>query len=363
MKYNKLSFLLVLIVIAALLSACSQTKSTNENKNNLITSDNESDTAVDNTEISQPKGILEDLLKDTQGTVNKIALSNMTVEELALTSQGTLYALAEGNLYEIKSMDQVNPINLNKVFSTFHVVESDQEVIIIAGGVNGEIYTYSTLNSKWEEVEIDTKEAPVNIIRSSKDGKIYVGQSSKFGGGLWKSDDKGKSWNKLSDLTVRGITIHPKEQNVLYIVDELAYISTDEGSSFIKINTKANYGILIHPLQSNAIYHAFSIGVETTDIEGNISSYLRFYLEGSMTKLALNPIDVNEWLMGFWNYPLGTGGLYYSTNHGALWSEVEGELIDKLVLDIVFSGDGSIAFVSTKDHGIWTINLPMIRSK
>lgn len=360
MKRNKLYFYIFLLILVILLSACSHSKSIDENKTDLSTSDSQSNLA-DN--VNEPKGILENLLRDTNWSMSKIGLNSMTVEKLELTSQGILYALAEENLYEIKSKNQTNNISPNKSLSTFHVMEYDNQVIIVAGDNNGEIYIYSTVDNSWEEANLDTKKAPISIISSSKEGEIYVGQSSKFGGGLWKSKDKGKTWSKLSDLTVRGITIHPKQKNVIYIVDKLAYISTDGGSTFIKINTKANYGVLIHPLQSNAIYHAFPIGVEITDIEGNISSYMRFYLEGSMTKLELNPINVNEWLMGFWNYPAGTGGLYYTVNHGTLWSKVEGELTDKLVLDIVFSNDGSIALVSTKENGIWAINLAMFRDK
>lgn len=357
MRRNKLLWI-PLMILLLFLSACSgeEVKSNNDNINH--SEDQESDVPTE----TQLSGITESLLKNTDWTVEKIGLNDKPVEKLQLTEQGVLYGLSEGTLYEIQDIKNAKNISDSLKLSTFHILENKEETIIIAGGSNGEIYRYSTLDKSWVESNIDTYEAPISIMASNNVGDIYVGQSSKLGGGLWLSEDSGKNWTKINDLTVRGIAVHPKQNNIVYIVDKLPYISTDGGRTFIKINTKANYGVLIHPIHSDAIYHASSIGVDTTDIEGNISSYMQFYLEGSMTKLQLNPLNVNQWLMGFWNYPYGTGGLYYSENHGSIWTQVKGELEDKLVYDIVFSPDGSLAYIATKSHGIWALNIAELKN-
>lgn len=356
MRRNKLLWV-PLIVLLLFLSACSgQEVKSNNNKINPLEKE-EPNVSMG----PQSSGITEALLKNVDWTVEKIGLNDKPVEKLQLTEKGLLYALSEGTLYEIQDVKKVENISDSLKLSTFYILENKEETIIIAGGSHGEIYRYSTLDKSWIQSSVDTYQAPISIMASNNVGDIYVGQSSKLGGGLWLSQDSGKNWTKINDLTVRGIAVHPKQNNIVYIVDKLPYISTDGGKTFIKINTKANYGVLIHPIHSDAIYHASSIGVDTTDIQGNISSYMQFYLEGSMTKLQLNPQNVNQWLMGFWNYPYGTGGLYYSENHGTIWTQVKGELEDKLVYDIVFSPDGSLAYIATKSDGIWALNLSKIK--
>jgi hypothetical protein len=357
MRLNKFLWI-SLIIIVLFLSACSgqELSSNNEDINNL--ENQPTDVSLD----KKPKGITENFLNNKDWTVEKVGLNDQSVEKLQLTEKGSLYALSEGKLYEIQDTKNVKSISGHLDLSTFHILENKEDTIIIAGGSNGEIYTYSILNNNWQEPNIDTYQAPISIIASNNAGDIYVGQSSKLGGGLWISQDNGENWTKINDLTVRGIAIHPKQNNIIYIVDKLPYTSTDGGKTFIKINTKANYGVLIHPIHSDAIYHASSVGIDTTDIGGNISSYMKFYLEGSMTKLQLNPLNVNEWLMGFWNYPYAKGGLYYSENHGTIWTQIEGELEDQLVYDISFSHDGSLAYIATKESGIWVINISRLRN-
>lgn len=356
MKINKVLFI-ALILGVFLVSGCTQNQSIT---NDITENSNHNGLEAEKDEIEYT--IAEKLLEKRDWDVQSLFLQDKSVEKIGLSKDGVIYALSEGVIYQIKDMNRIESISDSSDISTFHILEDGKDTLIIGGTTTGEIIIYSTLTSSWVSSEIGAYRDKINIIESDNAGNIYVGQSSKEGGGLWVSKDQGKSWDKLTDMTVRGIAIHPKQNEYIYVVDKLSYVSKDGGKNFMKINTNANYGILIHPLYSDAIYYASSIGVDTTDIEGNISSYTKFFLEGSMTKLQLNPTNINEWLMGFWNYPYGKGGLYYSQNHGTIWTQVKGGMEDILVHDIAFSEDNSLAFIATKNNGIWALNLLNIRN-
>lgn len=296
-----------------------------------------------------------ELEKKGQWTIEQIAFENQSVSQIQVTYKGEVFVLSEGKLYSVNDKKEVKKISEREDITAFYVLESRDGIRIFYGSNNGKLF-FTTLDGDEQEADLNAFEAPINKISGSAlSQSVYVGQSSKYGGGLWKSDDYGKTWVQLTDTTVRGIAIHPYEPDILYIVDKQTYYSENGGESFLKINTEANYGVLISPQCPDAAYHAYSKGVFITDKKGNISSHLKFFLEGSMTRLELNPENINYWLMGIWNYPSGVGGLYTSKNSGGLWQPLD-EFNNMYVHDIVYSLSGKIAYIGTKQDGIWAVN-------
>lgn len=138
----------------------------------------------------------------------------------------------------------------------------------------------------------------------------YVGAPS---GGLWRSTDKGTSWEPLTDklpaIGVSGIAIDPKDSNIIYIStgdDDNAdsyglgvFKTTDGGRTW---NTKATYTpelsgymrggeLYIHPNNSNILWNATSQGLyKTVDAGSNWTLVYQGYIRD--LKLKPNNPDV-----------------------------------------------------------------------
>lgn len=321
--------------------------------------------AMPETSDSEPQplkpNITDELEKDMKWTTEHIGFKNQSVTQIQVTQLGEVFALSEGKVYYIDDKKNVKKVSKREDIAVFYILETNEGIKLFSGCENGQLMVSEIGEDEWE-ADVDTFEAPISKISGSPlSEEVYVGQSSKYGGGLWKSKDHGKTWVKLTDTTVRGITLHPDEPNIVYIVDKQTHYSEDGGQNFLKINTKANYGVIISPQCPDAAYHAYSKGVYITDKNGNISGHLKFFLDGSMTRLELNPRNINDWLMGIWNYPSGVGGLYHSTNSGGLWQSIE-VFNNVYIHDVVYSDSGNVAYIGTKQDGIWAVNCsPIIR--
>lgn len=317
------------------------------------------ETSDNNPQPIKPNITME-LEKEKQWDVKHIAFKNKPVTQVQVTEGGEVFVLSNGQLYRIDEKKNIKKVSKRKDISTFYILETNEVLKMFLGCSNGKLFV-ATVGEEEKEANLGAFEAPISKICGSLLSKeVYIGQSSKYGGGLWKSTDQGKTWTKLTDTTVRGITIHPYEPNIVYIVDKQTYYSEDKGQTFLKINTEANYGLLISHQCPEAAYHAYSKGVFITDKNGNKSSHLKFSLNGSMTRLEINPKNICHWLMGIWNYPSGVGGLYYSNNSGGLWQTVEA-FNNNYIHDIAYSSSGTVAYIGTKKDGLWAINCNLAR--
>lgn len=277
------------------------------------------------------------------------------VEKVQVTDKGEVYALSQGKLYLLEG-EEWKSTSLTCDLATFYVLEREDSTCMFVGSREGEIYVKSK-NDDWTKTAFQSFKQPINIITAGPEGKeIYVGQSSKEGGGLFKSGDEGLNWEKLTDITVRGVAVHPQNPEIIYIVDKLTYRSDDGGEEWNKVDTPANYGVLMHSLYPDAAYLVYPYGVVTATHDGEITSQLKFNLPGGINRLELNPCSLEEGAIGLWDYPSGTGGLYYSFNGGSHWVKVKGIMENTKINDLYFSKDGKKLYVATDDKGLWLLN-------
>ncbi len=277
------------------------------------------------------------------------------VQNVQVTDQGVVYALTEGKLYVLDGEEwKLN--SPSRDITAFYVQEKENNTQIFAGSSAGEILVKGK-NKEWTETSFQAFNEPIDIITAGPERKeIFVGQSSKEGGGLFKSGDEGQNWERLTDITVRGVAVHPQNPEIIYIVDRLTYCSDDGGKTWNKVDTPANYGALLHPLYPEAAYLVYPYGVVMATHEGEITSQLKFNLPGGINRLEFNPRSIEEWALGLWDYPSGTGGLYYSFNGGSHWVKVKGIMENTKVNDLFFSQDGKKLYVATDEKGLWLLN-------
>ncbi|CAM1366180.1 fibronectin type III domain-containing protein [Tenacibaculum xiamenense] len=145
----------------------------------------------------------------------------------------------------------------------------------------------------------------VAIVDPNNPNVYYVGAPA---GGLWKSVDKGTTWQPLTDklpaIGVSGIAIDPNDSNIIYIStgdDDNAdsyglgvFKTTDGGRTWITNATYTpdigDYGrggeLYMHPNNSNILWNATSRGLYKTTDAGKSWSLI---LEGWIRDLKLKP--------------------------------------------------------------------------
>lgn len=283
------------------------------------------------------------------------------IDQIQVASDGSVYLLTDSKLYLLQQNEFLN-IGPQDEVAVFYVMEKGGENLIFAADNNGAIYL-KRKEGLWKKTVSPVHAGyPVSAIAGDINrGIVYVGQSSKSGGGLWKSQDEGKSWEKLTDITVRSVVVHPQEKDMLYIIDKATFLSGDGGKHWEKIGTPANYGILIHPLDSQNIHIAYSKGVVTADSLGGVKEKNSFDLSGAMTCLEMNFCRLGEWAVSMWDYPSGSGGLYLSFDKGSTWTKADKALDKVRILDMRFDHKGDKLYLGTAGQGLWELNLQKIR--
>ncbi|WP_408030517.1 fibronectin type III domain-containing protein [Tenacibaculum xiamenense] len=191
----------------------------------------------------------------------------------------------------------------------------------------------------------------VAIVDPNNPNIYYVGAPA---GGLWKSVDKGISWEPLTDhlpaIGVSGIVVDPNDSNIIYIStgdDDardtygLGVFKSIDGGKTWKTNAKYTpeidpYSIggelFMHPNNSNILWSATSNGLYKTLDAGN--NWTRV-LDGNIKDLRLKPnnpdvLYVINWIIGH-GVKLSKstdGGLTFTDKTAGIPVELERTVID-----------------------------------
>jgi photosystem II stability/assembly factor-like uncharacterized protein len=173
----------------------------------------------------------------------------------------------------------------------------------------------------------------VNVIVPDPNNEniYYVGTPA---GGIWKSIDKGVSWDPLSDnlpqIGVSGIAIDPTNSSIIYIAtgdddngDTLSagvFKSVDGGENWIQtgLNPENTPGLMndiyIHPNDSNILIVATSNGVYKTEDQGGNWSII---LNGNINDIKLKPGEPNT------IYAATSNKFYRSVDGGSSFQLIE----------------------------------------
>jgi len=227
---------------------------------------------------------------------------------------------------------------------------------------------------------------------ASLPGTFYFGAT---GGGVWKTDDYGTSWENISDgffttPSIGAISVAQNDPNILYVgtgSDGLRsnviegrgmYKSIDAGEHWEEIgleNTGQIGGIRLHPMDYNTAYVA-AIGkafrsnperglYKTTDGGKSWRKILFISEKTGVSDVELLPTNPNVVFAAAWKAERkpwtiisgGTpeeGGLYKSLDGGATWSKITsglpGELIGKIDIEVAPS-DSRIVYALVEAPG------------
>ena len=230
-----------------------------------------------------------------------------------------------------------------------------------------------------EEEDID--KVTVLYVSPSDDDRIFVGTSNL----LLKSNDRGSSWESLSDTfhrsDIKGLAIHPNNPNIIYAriglytfsdcsdvdnddpdyeesVSEYCpgiYKSTDGGESWKLLEEvtgdPSEGGVYINEYNDSEIYSVF--GRETfVSKDGGISSDV--FLD---TKEHPIIPDVGVEIITFGEsesevFMAGLQGVYRTYDNGKTWIETNTGFVGSEVVDLVTSLDGTM-YATTYNLGIF----------
>jgi len=191
----------------------------------------------------------------------------------------------------------------------------------------------------------------------------YMGTT---GGGLWKTEDMGLSWNNISDgffktATVGGIAVAESDPNILYVgMGEHAvrgvmthhgdgmYKSTDAGKTWKKIGLDATHHIarvVVDPKNPNIVFVAAQGSLYSSSNDRGIykstdggTTWNKVLFVDDKTGCAELSMDMNNpsilyaamWEHGRTPWKVTSGGpgsaLYKSTDGGATWNKMQNGL-------------------------------------
>ena len=230
-----------------------------------------------------------------------------------------------------------------------------------------------------EEEDID--KVTVLYVSPSDDDRIFVGTSNL----LLKSNDRGSSWESLSDTfhrsDIKGLAIHPNNPNIIYVRIGLysfsdcsdvdnddadyeesvskycpgIYKSTDGGESWKLLEEvtgdPSEGGVYINEYNDSEIYSVF--GRETfVSKDGGISSDV--FLD---TKEHPIIPDVGVEIITFGEsesevFMAGLQGVYRTYDNGKTWIETNTGFVGSEVVDLVTALDGTM-YATTYNLGIF----------
>ncbi len=139
--------------------------------------------------------------------------------------------------------------------------------------------------------------------------------------------------------------------------------TTDGAASWVKVASHTGTWISISRVDGDVVWTSGSTVMVTTDDGGSWSSTASFpFTHGTITKILAHPADVNTAFVTFSDYVAGHAHVARTTNMGASWENLTGDLpsqpvnvmaIDPLNTDLWFIGTDIGVWYSTNEGTNW----------
>jgi photosystem II stability/assembly factor-like uncharacterized protein len=197
------------------------------------------------------------------------------------------------------------------------------------------------------------------------DRKPWTFDSGSEKGGVFRSDDGGRTWKKLTNGLPKvmgriGVKVAPSNPRVVYVIAEsnegTLFRSDDGGSTFAQVSNNRDLvgrgyyfaDMRVDPTDENRIYVLNNNLVVSADA-GKTFRRIAQKVHGDLHALWINPRDPRLLWEGH------DGGLAVSRDRGETWEQVNNL---SLAQDYRVSADSRIPFYNvtagTQDNGTWT---------
>lgn len=132
------------------------------------------------------------------------------------------------------AFDPQNPKIIYMGFGYYHRPSAEGTPAVRKTDWSGDIYRSSDKGETWKVISSLGKGVKIRHIQVISSDAIYISTDS----GLFKTDNGGKSWEKILDIPARFVAVHPKDFKILYLAggEEGVFKSVDSGLHWTKIN-------------------------------------------------------------------------------------------------------------------------------
>ena len=189
--------------------------------------------------------------------------------------------MAESSQYKDLEWQFVGPLNVSGRCTDLEVVApKGKNYTVYVASASGGVWITENEGTSWEPVfdrEASASIGDIALDPSNPDilwvgtGEANIFRSSQSGSGIYKTTDKGKTWNHLgleNSLTISRIIVHPQNSNVVWVAasgnewtpnkERGVYKTTDGGKTwknilYVNELTGAN-DLVIHPVNPDILY-------------------------------------------------------------------------------------------------------------
>lgn len=179
--------------------------------------------------------------------------------------------------------------------------------------------------------------------------------------GVWLSDDCGKTWSRISDLQnlemvgVSAIAIDTQDPNIIYAgTSHLPWKTMDGGKTWQSISTgmiddSDVFSIFVDPHNPSSVFASACSGIYSTDNRGDKWRKLMGIPNTSRRTHVVRQDPSNESVL----YAGTTTGLFKTINRGVSWKSLTDTQVNSMALD---PADPSRIYLALKDDGIGKSN-------
>ena len=135
----------------------------------------------------------------------------------------------------------IDPENPDIIYMGFGHRFGHRPICEKSRGIRGDIYKSIDKGETWKVISKIGEGVNIRHIHTVTSEIIYVASNI----GLFKSNDAGKSWEKILSVPVRYVVTHPKKSEVVYVAagEEGVFKSADSGLHWTKINKGLGLGV------------------------------------------------------------------------------------------------------------------------
>jgi len=253
----------------------------------------------------------------------------------------------------------------SRVLSTWaEDVAFDPQDSQIAYAAAGQLYKSSDGGVNWTQLAQDFTSGGTDAhelaLDPNQSGTLYLQVTGS--NSVWKSTNYGTDWSQKSnglptDLSLRSLAISPSEPNILYAGTEYKsdfvaqvglYKSEDSGESWTKVSSQASdyMKIVVDPQNSNLVYVATSAGVfKSSDGGVNLGAAV---LNQVVFAMAIDPSSSAVVYAG------GVHDMYRSIDAGVNWRPIHHGLYAQLITTLINDPQNAgVLFAGTHTGGVW----------